>query len=341
VRRIPSLDGLRAVSISLVVLGHLAKSGHAPQVFWSYFSTTGVRIFFVISGYLITTLLVSEYECTSTVSLRAFYVRRAFRIFPAATVFMAAMVIFYGRDLNLYHVLGAVFYLANYDMTRPWIFGHLWSLSIEEQFYLLWPSVLKKFYKHRIGILIAVMALAPVWQTVSYLLKWRVGLVAFPAMAGNLAIGCLLAVISHRVPRVGRVSALIMTAAIILIPFFPAQNHVRTLLMLFVLNPVLYASIAGVLLHVVQRPYAWLNWGPTVWLGRISYSLYLWQQPFCSDPHLRSGYFAIFAFLCAVISYEVVERPMLRLRERFSLIRPRLLKVEMPRSEASVDQSVA
>jgi len=341
VKRIPSLDGLRAVSISLVVLGHLAKSGHAPQVFWSYFAATGVRIFFVISGYLITTLLIGEYERTSTVSLREFYVRRAFRIFPAATVFIAAMIIFYWRDLSLYHISAAVFYVANYDMTRPWIFGHLWSLSIEEQFYLLWPSVLKQFYKHRIGILIAVMAFAPIWQTMSYLLKWRVGLVAFPAIAGNLAIGCLLAVISRRLPKISRVSALIMTVAIILIPFFPAQNRARTLLMVFVLNPVLYVSIAGLLVHVMQRPYACLNWGPTVWLGRISYSLYLWQQPFCSDPHLRSGYLAIFAFVFAVISYNIVEMPMLRLRERRSLIRPRPLQIDTPRSEESVGQSVA
>ena len=88
-KRIPSLDGLRAISIVLVVLGHMAKSGHAPRIFWSSFANTGVCIFFVISGFLISTILVQEHNQTSTISLRQFYVRRAYRIFPAAFFFMA------------------------------------------------------------------------------------------------------------------------------------------------------------------------------------------------------------------------------------------------------------
>ncbi len=315
-KRIPSLDGLRAISISLVVLGHLAKSGHAPHVFWSYFAATGVHIFFVISGYLITTLLMREHDLTFTISLREFYARRAFRIFPAALVFMAVTSIAYWHDLRWYHLLGAFLYLANYDLTRPWIFGHLWSLSIEEQFYLLWPFVLKKWYRHRMSILVGVMVFAPLWKMASYLLKVRIGLVAFPADADNLAIGCLLAILGPRLPKVSRYAAVAMSAGVALIPFFSAESASRTLLMLFVVHPVLYISIAGVLLHVTQTPYRLLTWGPITWVGRISYSLYLWQQPFCSDPHLRSGYIAILALVCACLSYYLVEQPMLRVRER-------------------------
>lgn len=315
-KRIPSLDGLRAISISLVVLGHLAKSGHAPHVFWSYLAATGVRIFFVISGYLITTLLIRERDLTSTISLREFYARRAFRIFPAALVFMTLSSIAYWHDLRWYHLLGALLYLANYDLTRPWIFGHLWSLSIEEQFYLLWPFVLKKWYRHRMGILVGVMIFAPMWKMASYLLKVRIGLVAFPADADNLAIGCLLAILGARLPKVSRYTAVAMSVGVAFIPFFSAHSANRTLLMLFVLYPALYISIAGVLLHVTQTPYRLLNWGPITWVGRISYSLYLWQQPFCSDPHLRSGSIAILSLVCACLSYYFVEQPMLRLRER-------------------------
>ena len=129
------------------------------HVFWSYFAATGVHIFFVISGYLITTLLMREHDLTFTISLREFYARRAFRIFPAALVFMAVTSIAYWHDLPCPGTtcLERFFYLANYDLTRPWIFGHLWSLSIEEQFYLLWPFVLKKWYRHRMSILVGVM----------------------------------------------------------------------------------------------------------------------------------------------------------------------------------------
>jgi len=66
----------------------------------------------------------------------------------------------------------------------------------------------------------------------------------------------------------------------------------------------------------VQTPYRVLNWGPVVWLGQISYSLYLWQEPFCADRHMRSGYLVFAAIACATLSYYFIERPMLRVRDR-------------------------
>ena len=94
VKRIPSLDGLRAISISLVVVGHLASSGHAPR-FLAQYANLGVRVFFVISGYLITTILLGEHARTATISLRDFYIRRAYRIFPAAMCFIFAIIPLY------------------------------------------------------------------------------------------------------------------------------------------------------------------------------------------------------------------------------------------------------
>jgi peptidoglycan/LPS O-acetylase OafA/YrhL len=317
VKRIPSLDGLRAISISLVVLGHLAKTRHAPQIFWDHYADTGVRIFFVISGFLITTILCKEQTATSTISLRTFYIRRGYRIFPAALVFMTVMVIVYWRDFRWYNIGAAFLYVANFDYTRPWIFGHLWSLSVEEQFYFLWPSILKRWYRHRLAILVSVIALAPVGQTILYLAKFRGGSIGdFPGVAGNLAAGCLLAVTASRLPRIGRSLALIMLMAVAFIPLYAANSPAKTLLQVFVLDPVLHLSIAGLLLHVVQFPYAVLNWRPVIWLGKISYSLYLWQQPFCSNPSLRSGYMALGALALACLSYYLVELPMLRRRDK-------------------------
>jgi peptidoglycan/LPS O-acetylase OafA/YrhL len=317
VKRIPSLDGLRAISILLVVLGHLAKSRHAPQIFWDSYALIGVRIFFVISGFLITTILSKEQTRTSTISLRTFYIRRAYRIFPAALVFMLAMVVFYWRDFRWYNIAAAFFYLANFDYSRPWIFGHLWSLSVEEQFYFLWPSILKRWYKHRLAILVSVIALVPVAQTILYLAKFRGGEIGgFPGVAGDLAAGCLLALVASRLPRINRYAALPMLLAVALVPLYAANTGGKTLLLVFILDPVLRLSIAGLLLHVVQSPYAFLNWRPVAWLGKISYSLYLWQQPFCSDPNLRSGYLAFLALALACLSYYVVELPMLRRREK-------------------------
>ena len=314
-KRIPSLDGLRAISVVFVMLSHMSRSGHAPRFFY-YFAALGVNIFFAISGYLITSILLRERERTSSINLREFYIRRAYRIFPAAFVFMAIAALVFRSQFRWYDLAVAALYVANYDLGRPWVFGHLWSLSIEEQFYLLWPTVLRRFYRHRVAIVAGVMLFAPIWNAVVTHLKVAWGAWAFPAVADHLAIGCLLALLAHRLPRIRPPWALAMTLAVIGIQVFPTQSAGQTLLMLFVLRPIYCCAIAAVILHVVQSPYRWLNWSPIVWLGQISYSLYLWQEPFCADRTLRSGYFALAAVACACGSYYLVERPMLRLRER-------------------------
>jgi peptidoglycan/LPS O-acetylase OafA/YrhL len=132
----------------------------------------------------------------------------------------------------------------------------------------------------------------------------------------NLAIGCLLAIFAARMPKPSPYLAAVMLSAIAFLPLFEPTTVRRTLLQLFVLQPILMVSIAGVTLHVVQVPYRLLNWSPIKWLGRISYSLYLWQQPFCADPHLKSAWLAVLALGCACLSYYFVEQPMLRLRDR-------------------------
>lgn len=316
--RIPSLDGLRAISITLVVLSHLVKWKHVSLDVIGSYGALGVHVFFVLSGYLITNLLLREYERSSTISLRDFYIRRAYRIFPAAFVFLAVVVVLYWHQMRWYHVAAAVFYVANMDLSRPWIFGHLWSLSIEEQFYLLWPFAVKKWHRHRIAILMCVFLFTPVFRTALYAFKvhnWLVG--SLPAEADQLAIGCLLAIFAARLPKISGYLAVGMLLAVIFIPWFPANSPARTLFMLFGLRPLLHVSIAGLVLHVIQVPYRTLNWGPVAWLGQISYSVYLWQELFCSNASLHFGYFLVLPTLaCACLSYYLVERPMLRLREK-------------------------
>src|SRR5215831_9782405 len=145
--RIPSLDGLRAISILLVVAGHSFDEGRSPLLFelFGHLGNYGVRIFFIISGFLITTLLLKEYTKTETISLRSFYLRRALRIFPAFYVYVAVICILAVLgvvSLLRGDVLHAVTYTMNYHTTRGWYLNHIWSLSVEEQFYLIWPAAL-------------------------------------------------------------------------------------------------------------------------------------------------------------------------------------------------------
>ena len=318
VKRIPSLDGLRAISITLVLLSHLVKWKHVSLPFPDVYGTLGVRIFFVLSGFLITKLLLKEHQRTETISLRNFYIRRAYRIFPAALVYLALVAILYWPQLRWYDLTAAAFYVTNMRTTGPWMMGHLWSLSIEEQFYLLWPFVLKTWFRHRTAILLGTMLFAPVFITGLYAIRARGGILgSLPVYADELAIGCLLAIFAARIPRIPPFVALGLAGSMFLIPLYPANTPLRTLFMLFILKPFMHLSIAGVVLHVIQTPYRILSWAPVAWLGRISYSLYLWQELFCSNPSLKLGYSLIaLAIGAACVSYYGVEQPMLRLRER-------------------------
>lgn len=315
--RIPSLDGLRAVSISLVVVGHWAELRYHSDVAGA-FANLGVRIFFVISGYLITTLLLKEYDRTLTIGLREFYVRRAYRILPAAMAFMLPVFVIFWRELSWVHIAAAALYLANFDFAHPWFLGHLWSLSVEEQFYFLWPGVLKKWHRHRVAILVGVVALAPLYRVVCHMLQLH-GKAdeTFPAVADVLAIGCLLAIFAKRIPRIGGAWAAAMIVPVALVPIYVGGLHFHiTAMLLFVLWPVMHLSIAGLLIHAVQRRYWILNVSPVMWLGKVSYSLYLWQQLFAYGQHDRPWYFVLFAVGLASASYYLVEQPMLRMRER-------------------------
>lgn len=317
VKRIPSLDGLRAISISLVLVGHWT-SRHHELTFLSTYANLGVRIFFVISGYLITTLLLKEQENRGEIQLKRFYIRRAYRILPAAFAFVIPVIVLHRHELSRWDVAAAMLYLMNFDFATPWCVGHLWSLSVEEQFYFLWPGLLRKWFRHRSAILIGVVAVAPVYSAVCYFLKIPGGgYGTFPAVADNLAVGCLAAIFGTRIGTIRRSWVWLMMVVILLVPQFAANTPTRTLIMLFVLWPAMHFSIAGILLCVVRQPFRFLNLEPVVFIGKISYSLYLWQQLFFFPPMPWPIYIALpAAFGCACLSYWFIEQPMLRLRER-------------------------
>jgi len=126
----------------------------------------------------------------------------------------------------------------------------------------------------------------------------------FPAVADILATGCLLAIFSKRLPRIGVGFAALMPFPVLLVPaYLGALRFHLTPALLFLLWPLMHCSIEGLLLHVVQRPYRIVNIGPVVWLGKISYSLYLWQQLFVFGEHPKPWYSVLFAVAAACGSY--------------------------------------
>ncbi len=206
--RIPSLDGLRALSIALVMVGHAVGTVGAPAwrlpVVAAGVANLGVQVFFVISGLLITTLLDVETDRTGRIDLLKFYFRRTLRIIPPYYAALAILVLLSAQgviSVTTADVWHALTYTSNYQPSRSWNVGHFWSLGVEEQFYLLWPALLLWAGRRRgVGLALAAVILVPLVRTLAWVLlpSYRpyVG-TSFDTTADALAAGCLLALASR------------------------------------------------------------------------------------------------------------------------------------------------
>jgi peptidoglycan/LPS O-acetylase OafA/YrhL len=335
-RRIPSLDGLRAISITLVLVSHLAGTRNFPLSaasgnFWAL-GHFGVGVFFVISGFLITGLLLDEVAKTGRIRLGRFYFRRTLRIFPPYYAFIAALVAataFGIVQLAPHDVSRTMTYTSNYYEGRSWFVGHTWSLSVEEQFYLLWPAVLLLAGTRRAFIIAAVAVLAfPAVRVVEWELfrSFGDGIGArFETVADSIAIGCVLAGVRPYLHRSERYLRFLKSPVFLAVPVLAlAGNMMHD-------HPLVYFAVGMTTTNVaVALCLDWcltfhegrigrvLNAAPLVYVGWLSYSLYLWQQPFLN----RASTAAVAAFPLniiltiglAVSSYYLIERPSLRLR---------------------------
>lgn len=334
--RIPALDGLRAISIALVLLAHLSGTRNYPQSLdpLGQFGNFGVRIFFVISGFLITDLLLRERAKTGSISLRHFYLRRVFRIFPAAYVFMGVIAVLSFRfviNLNPHDLLFATTYTSNFNPHRSWYFGHLWSLSVEEQFYLLWPAVLALLgVSAGARVAVGVILVSPLVRIFVWYFApgWRGGIgEIFPTIADPLAAGCILAIGRDWLWGQRWYRGILESPYVWLVPLAAllgdfARDHPRVSFL--IAQPIMNLAIAMSIDYCMRHATGWvgrlLDWRPMAFVGVLSYSLYLWQQLFLD--RYGAAMWNVFpinvclTFLFALASYKLVERPFLQLKER-------------------------
>lgn len=350
--RIPSLDGLRALSISLVLLAHLCGT----QAFaldkdilrvWGNFGNLGVRIFFVISGFLITSLLMKEHATEGRISLKDFYIRRVLRIFPAAYGYIA--IIWVASLLGLMEIgranfLAACSYTMNYLSPCDWNLGHLWSLAVEEQFYLIWPFALCVAGKKR-GMLIAgiMFIVGPCTRYASA--QWSpdcvwLGKYSFLSNADALASGCLLSGLWARLGKFRLYTTFQRSWTFLAIPLLVAMCCTYWRLRFSALGVSLLNLCIALCIDWCIRRHGTiigrvLNWSPIAFVGVMSYSLYLWQQPFLNSGSLSLvnafPVNVLLAFAVAAMSYFCVEKQFLKLRRHF--LRKDLL-VARPRKPA-------
>jgi peptidoglycan/LPS O-acetylase OafA/YrhL len=341
--RIPSLDGLRALSIGVVLVSHLEQSTHffsQHAVAWLNPGDLGVRTFFVISGFLITTLLLREIDRTGTISLRTFYIRRALRIFPAMYAyigFIALFAAFGWIELGRNDLLHALTYTTNYTTHPAWYVGHLWSLSVEEQFYLLWPATL--FLTGRVlGMRIALMVIlvVPLIRIFEASLP-QTGLLMFRSFETScdaLAAGCLLAGVRDSLGAQRLYLRFLWSPFPLLLPLgilLGSMSFIHPRVQILVGAVAENVCIALLIDFVVRRPETFagriLNARPCVYVGVLSYSLYLWQEMFCTQFRFPNIWWRSFpfnlglAFCAALGSFYLIEQPFLRLRARFRMAR--------------------
>jgi peptidoglycan/LPS O-acetylase OafA/YrhL len=341
-RDIPSLDGLRALSIGIVILSHCWSSMPVavrniplvPAILSD--GHLGVAVFFVISGYLITLLLLRELDASGTISLKRFYFRRSLRIFPAFYVFMAVMAILWAMGIIPEHwpsFLAAATYMRAYYRDAQGIFiAHTWSLSIEEQFYLAWPLILLRLRRERAMlaalttvIMMPLVRLAMYWLTPT--LRGHEGYM-IQGWIDTIMVGCLLALLKgdarwercHRRYLNAWTASALMALAFVVTPYVYSKLEGRIagaygLAVFYSIQPI---CIGAVLLYVVENSKSFagkiLNTALLRHIGVISYSLYLWQQLFTSPEMHLFPLGLLYLLIVAESSYWFIEQPALRLR---------------------------
>lgn len=329
-----ALDGLRGVAILLVILSH----AHAPLFQGAFY---GVDIFFVLSGFLITSLLLQEVQTHGRVDYVRFVRRRMYRLMPALALFLAAYCVFApwlwpGIDDVYSDALVSLLYLADYGIAffdQPGTLLHMWSLAVEEHFYLLWPLLLV--------LLVRRSPAGRVWSAIAllYLMAWawRVMWVAqgqafyeiffrFDTRSTGLLLGALLAALLLEQPawfQAARQRLAHGLWLVLAVPLLMAQDWDDMNVMLWGMT-VVEAATAVVLLAVLSGKgmlHEMLSAPRLVMVGKLSYGVYLWHYPVVrylrADWHwsITVALGLLISLALSALSFYTLERWAMRRRE--------------------------
>lgn len=306
----PELDGIRGLAILLVIAQHI----NLPSTVLA--GMVGVNLFFALSGYLITGILLAEIRSTGKVDIKRFYERRIRRLVPALVAVVIATGALMAAQGKLVEYLGpagvSLFYVsdiakaAGYDLGYV---GHTWSLAMEEQFYLLWPAILL-FLPRRLLVPAVLVGIAGAVALQVVIVGWQDNVLAHfrpDVRADAILWGCLVALVPVRIPRWAAAGALIGLIALSLSFIWPYAIALSS-----VLSAVLVAGAAS-----VAAP---LSWRPLVRVGEISYGLYLWHaipvglfmERTVAGDVVAMAAVVVITFALALISERWIEKPFRR-----------------------------
>jgi len=337
---LPGLDGLRAVAILTVIVYHFGFDQVPGDL--------GVELFFVLSGFLITRQLLKEFRQSGTVDLGRFHHRRLLRIFPAYYVYLAfaffeecARGYCWTPGLLASGIGHVVNYYNAFNGHPNTVIAHAWALSLQEQFYILWPLALimlaRRGGRWMVAGLTASIFVVVLWR---YALIGMVGTVpaylynAFDTRFDSLALGCLLAALVEFPEAAVRIRVLsrwpmmpVGTLVILLISRLYGSDGYHYSIGFTVDTFLLTLFVSQVLLQHGHWMWAWLDHPVSRYVGKISYSLYLWHLIGFGIANRMTQFppvfqFGVAMFVCMALasaSYWLIERPFLRAKERLRL----------------------
>jgi peptidoglycan/LPS O-acetylase OafA/YrhL len=331
--RLGFLDGWRTIAVLVVITSHVTGFRQEPLLLkqiarWLPVGEIGVLIFFFISGFVISRSALFEIRTTSDFSVKAFYIRRFFRIIPPLALYLVTCLVLGALgivDFQLHNAIPAFLYVCNIETFNQciWLGGHTWSLAFEEQFYLLFPALLvlfmlrrTPFLPHLIGA--AIFCLLPLFWPLSYSGRYDFYLIYGLFGAGFLAAR-YEAVIFETLRKHATAWFLIATAMVLFTPVtLPWATLANNYPLTFVVTIPLMVICSG-----------WTGFSALLsnsfirYLGRISYGIYLWQELATSELfRQRSLLVEVLAIigivvLCAIL-FEVMEKPLISLGRRLS-----------------------
>ena len=362
----PELDGLRFYAFLGVFFTHsfpLEEAfyhGHHLPLAWLWAAlmragAAGVDLFFALSAYLITSLLLKERRQTGSISLRLFYIRRALRIWPLYYLVVALGVLFaytmahhqvpwfYQQSLPWYYVAGYVFFVSNWVYAAfgvvQSVCAPLWTVAIEEQFYLLWPALMKRLAPR--GMVVAAL-LTLVLATLSQAAIVWAGAgrlyIAFGSASRceSLALGILLALGAHRLPRLTGPSRFLLVltgvAGWVVTSWWLFDDYGQASMGMVYGRLIVALASGGILYGCLGSSSKWLTGSWIVRLGRVSYGLYMLHftglllaatlmHPVGPSQLLLARLFGFgLTIVLAFLSYRWVESPFLRWKDRFATV---------------------
>jgi peptidoglycan/LPS O-acetylase OafA/YrhL len=318
----------------------IADHCHVPESASGFF---GVDLFFVLSGFLITRILVDEFDARGRIGLPGFYLRRFLRLGPPLLLLLAAYLaiapIAWPQFTLLEHVRDAGlagFYLSDYARAywqHPKVLTQTWSLSIEEHFYLIWPFAVlllaRVNTRWRIASLFGLYLLATAWRIFEYEhTDWETTYFRFDTRMSGLIAGALLAISLARINKISdeTANAFGILACGALIPCLATGYWLAPGALVWMTTLVEIAAMALLIAASAQKSWvsSLLSVPPLVGVGIISYGLYLWHYPAAVFFRVRLPWYQtapivlIFAFVAATVSYVTIERPLQRFRRSLS-----------------------